>query len=172
MKPNELIEEWHAGIRINVLSHYQCAKLFESYHRVLGYPTVILSALAGTTFISTLNDSNIWWAQASAIMLSLAVTVLASLQTFLRYSERSEKHKTAATEFGKLRRELEQIIALIPQGSAVAKGDMESIRTKWGELSTHAPAIPNRVYTRMFLKVWHKPGIAGHVHIPPPPTSP
>ena len=59
MKPNELIEEWHAGIRINVLAHYECSKLFESCHRLLGYPPVILSALAGTAFVSTLNDSSL-----------------------------------------------------------------------------------------------------------------
>lgn len=63
MKPNELIKEWHAGIRINVLAHYDCSKLFDRYHRLLGY-------------------------------------------------------------------------------------------------------------TRMFLKVWHKPGIAGQPHVPPPPTAP
>ena len=172
MKPNELIEEWHAGIRINVLAHYESSKLFERYHRLLGYPTVILSALAGTAFVSSLTDSSVWWARAIAILLSLAVTVFASLQTFLRYAERAEKHKAAATEFGKLRRELEQTIALIPVGDTIGAGVMESVRAKWGELSTHAPSIPNHVYTRMFLKVWHKPGLAGQPLIPPPPTAP
>lgn len=172
MKPNELFEEWHAGIRINVLAHYDCSKLFDRYHRLLGYPTVILSALAGTAFVSSLTDSGVWWARGFAILLSLAVTVLASLQTFLRFAERAEKHKAAATEFGKLRRELEQILALTPAGGAVTAGEMEAVRLKWGELSTHAPAIPNHVYTRMFLKVWHKPGIAGQSQIPPPPTAP
>ncbi len=172
MKPNELIQEWHAGIRISVLAHYECSKLFEAYHRLLGYPTVILSALAGTAFVSTLTNSDLKWARGIAIILSLAVTVFASLQTFLRYSERAEKHKKAATEFGKLRRELEQIIAVIPDGSTVAENDMKSVRLKWGELSTHAPSIPNKVYSRMFLKVWHRPGSADQSQIPPVPTAP
>ena len=118
------------------------------------------------------HGSSVGWARAIAILLSVAVTVFASLQTFLRYSERAEKHKAAATEFGKLRRELEQLIAFIPAGGTVAAGDMKSIRTQWGELSAHAPSIPNQVYTRMFLKVWHKPGLAGQPHVPPPPTAP
>jgi hypothetical protein len=172
MKPNELILEWHAGIRINVLAHYECAKLFEGFHRLLGYPTVILSALAGTAYVSTLNDSGVWWARSIAVVLSLAVTVLVSLQTFLRYAERAEKHKDAATEFGKLRRELEEIIAHVPEGSKVTEGQMETIRVKWGEISTHAPSIPNHVYTRMFLKVWHKPGGIDGPNFPPPPTAP
>lgn len=161
MKPMELIEEWHAGIRISVLAHYECAKLFESYHRSLGYPTVILSAMAGTTFVSTLNESNAEWARGIAIALSVIVTVLASLQTFLRYAERAEKHKSAATEFGKLRRQLEQMVAFVPDGGTLTRSDMEFVRRKWGELSTHAPAIPNKVYTRMFHKVWHKKVVAG-----------
>jgi hypothetical protein len=172
MKPNELIAEWHAGIRINVLAHYECSKVFADYHRLLGYPTVIFSALAGTAFVSSLNNSRLWLAQALAVLLSLAVTVLASLQTFLRYAERAEKHKTAATEFGKLRRELEEILAFVPDGGILAEDEMKSIRIKWGELSTHAPAIPNKIYTRMYLKVWHKSNVAGHQQIPPPPTSP
>jgi len=172
MKPMELIEEWHAGIRISVLAHYECAKLFERYHRSLGYPTVILSAVAGTTFMSTLNDSSALWARGFAVALSLSVTVLASLQTFLRYSDRAEKHKTAATEFGKLRRQLEQIVAFVPDGGMMSKSDMEFIRRKWGELSTHAPAVPNKVYTRMFHKV-HKAISANgnNKPIPPAPTA-
>lgn len=172
MKPNELILEWHAGIRINVLAHYECSKLFENQHRLLGYPTVILSALTGTTYVSTLNDSSLWWARGVAVALSLAVTVLVSLQTFLRYAERAEKHKEAATEFGKLRRELESIIAHVPSGDTISADKMESIRVKWGELSTHAPSIPNNVYTRMFLKVWHKPDGTEKGMVPPPPTAP
>ena len=171
MKPNELIEEWHAGIRISVLAHYECSKLFDGYHRLLGYPTVILSALAGTAFVSSLTDSRVWWLRVLAILLSLAVTVFASLQTFLRYAERAEKHKRAATEFGKLRREVEQIIAFVPSGGILVESDLETIRAKWGELSTHAPSIPNHVYTRMFLKVWHKAAVAGQPQVPPP-TAP
>lgn len=169
MKLNEMIEEWHAGIRINVLSHYECSKVFENYHRLLGYPAVILSALAGTAFVSSLDGSSVRWERAIAILLSLAVTVLASLQTFLRYSERSEKHKKTATEFGKLRRELEQIIVLAPAIEAIPKTEIEAIRIKWGELSTHAPSIPNEIYTRMYHKVLHR---TPNAHRPPAPTSP
>lgn len=170
MKHNELITEWHAGIRINVLSHYECAKLFESYHRKLGYPTVILSALAGTTLVSLPNINNVW-GQLLTLGLSISVTVFASLQTFLRYSERAEKHKSAATEFGKLRRELEQFIVFSTTDGAITRDEMEVIRLRWGELSAHAPAIPNRVYTRMYRKVWQRAGIE-EMDIPPSPTGP
>jgi len=61
MKPNELIEEWHAGIRINVLAHYESSKLFERYHRLLGYPTVILSALAGSNSGALLRIAHGLW---------------------------------------------------------------------------------------------------------------
>lgn len=172
MKPNELILEWHAGIRINVLAHYECAKQFENQHQLLGYPTVILSAITGTTYVSTLNDSANSWARSAAVLLSLAVTVLVSLQTFLRYAERAEKHKDAATEFGKLRRELEQIIANVPEAGKISEDQMESVRVKWGELSTHAPSIPNKIYTRMFGKVWHKPDGTEKGMVPPAPTAP
>jgi hypothetical protein len=149
MKATELMEQWYAGIKLQVLSHYECAKLYESYHRRLGYPTVILSALTGTAFVASLNDSDIWWIKGVAVVLSLMVTVLASLQTFLRYSERAEKHKTAAEEFGKLRRELEEMLVLVPAGGDIAKNDMDAIRTTWGDLSTNAPAIPNHILTRI-----------------------
>ena len=149
MKPNELMAEWSAGIRVNVLAHYECAKLYDSYHRRLGYPTVIFSALTGTAFVSSLNDSDNPGIKGVAIVLSLVVTVLASLQTFLHYSERADKHKAAAEEFGKLRRELEQMLVLVPPGGDMTKHDMDTIRTKWGDLSTNAPAIPNKILARM-----------------------
>src|ERR1039458_620709 len=40
------------------------------------------------------HGSSVGWARAIAILLSVAVTVFASLQTFLRYSERAEKHRS------------------------------------------------------------------------------
>jgi hypothetical protein len=83
----------------------------------------------------------------------MLVTVLASLQTFLRYSELAQQHKGAAVEFGKLRRELEEMLALLPAGTTPDKAQMDAVRVKWGDLSSHAPSIPNKIYWSNYRRV-------------------
>lgn len=168
MNPNALLLEWQIGIRIAVVAHYSSAKLFESYHRRLGWPLVILSAIAGTSVVASMNEAHGGWEKPVSVILSMLVTVLASLQTFLRFSELAEKHKLAATELSKLRRQLEETLSLIPAGAMATQADMDPIRTKWDELSTNAPPIPSRIYRQSQMYVNTQPAGANVPNNNPP----
>ena len=39
------------------------------------------------------------------------------------------------------------------------------------QVKNHPVPWQNKAYSRMFLKVWPKPGITGQVHVPPVPTA-
>ena len=160
MNPNALLEEWHIGIRISVVAHYGAAKMYEGYHRRLGWPLVVVSAIAGTAVVASMNDSQETWQKLMSVGLSMTVTVLASLQTFLRYSELAEKHKVTATELNNLRRQVEQTLAFVPAPGAVAKNDMDAIRAKWDELSKNAPPIPSKLYNQSQKYVYANPPAA------------
>lgn len=170
MNPITLLDEWHTGIRVCVMSHHECAKRNDGYHQLLGWPLVVFSAVAGTSAVSSMNDSGVGWQRILAVSLSMLVTVLASLQTFLRYSEQAQQHKAAAVEFGKLRRELEQMLALLPAGTAPDKAQMDAVRVKWGDLSSHAPSIPNRIYWGNYRRVVQ--GKAAKNPLPASPANP
>ena len=74
-------------------------------------------------------------------MISIAVAVLSSLQTFFRYTERAEKHREAAIHYGILNRELERLRAF-PPSDEEARSTLKHIEEKLNQLAQNTPAIP------------------------------
>ncbi len=92
MTPLEaLTAEWRVRVNRMKNAHYRAATLFERIHLYLGVPVIVLSSIVGTA-------------------------VFASLQTFLRYSERADKHRIAGAKYGALNVDLELLESLSSPG--------------------------------------------------------
>lgn len=155
MTPKDLLDEWLVGTKIELGGHYEAAKVFERRQMALGYPTVIFSAIASSAIVSALNDSTVLLFNAITIFISMTVTVLTSLQTFLQYSSRADRHKATAVELGRLLREVQQAMAF---EETIAKDQADSFRTRWDEISKSAPSIPDAIFNRHALRVTKKLG--------------
>ena len=72
--------------------------------RLLGIPSVVLSAAVGTTLFATLGrngaSANL---RIAAGLVSLFAAVLVALQTFLGLAELADKHRSAASTYGAIR---------------------------------------------------------------------
>ncbi len=142
MEPDELIDQWRRGLRISHRAHYEAAKYYQSLHLAFGLPSVIISALLGTTIFTDLQYSNVAWIKTIMAVLSVTMVALSSLQAFLRYAERSERHKAAAVQIGEVRRELEQQLVFLHRDEPTIK----VLREKWDAADRQAPTIPSRIY--------------------------
>ena len=87
----------------------------------------------------TLNREN-WYAVGLASVLA---AVLASLQTFLGYSERAEKHRVAGAKYGAIGRELE--VMLRSQGEAPSE-PIARLIDRLNSLALESPNNPQRIY--------------------------
>lgn len=96
----QVINDWYERIKVTQLAHYGSAEHFGKWKFALGVPAVILSALVGTTVFATLQKQPELWLQIIVGLASLAAALLTSLQTFLGYSERAEKHRLAGAKYG------------------------------------------------------------------------
>jgi hypothetical protein len=76
-------------------SHFNAADRWGTYNFMLGLPSVVLSAAAGTAFIKD-------WGSLAASMTTV-VAVLTGLMTFLKPSERAASHKSAGAQYLTLR---------------------------------------------------------------------
>ena len=97
--------------------------------------------------------------------MSISAAVLASLQTFLAYSERAEKHRVAAAKYGALCRELDTIRAEL---ISISPELVESIRGKLDALAIESPQTPIKYY-KMAWANWdkwkkHEEDLAKHKH--------
>ena len=81
--------------------------------------------------------------------------MLASLQTFLGFSERAEKHRATAARYGNTRRAVEELIA----AGQIEDGDkrIADLRKEIDNLAVDAPGVSERVTRRAREKMqdWH-----------------
>jgi hypothetical protein len=78
-------------------------------------------------------------------LASVAAALLASLQTFLGYSERAEKHRIAGAKYGALGRELEQIRA---SDTTLTFDEISAVRKRLNDLAVESPNNPLPIYRR------------------------
>src|SRR5262249_53767340 len=122
MPIDELLEDWRRRANESQYAHYETAKHFSRLNYLFGVPVVIATTVVGTSIFATLQEQGVLLLRVILGLISVAAAVLAALQTFLRYAERSEKHRAAGATFGAIRRELEQMHAL-PEGQ---RGDLKT----------------------------------------------
>ena len=142
----ELLQDWYRRARENQFAHYEAIKPLSSGNYKLGIPVAILSGLVGTSIFATLETEADITLRIVIGIISILAAVLASLQTFLRLSERAEKHRAVAVRYGALRRELETAIA---KGGPYQEKLVEGLREKLDSISSEAPEIPDRVWKKI-----------------------
>jgi hypothetical protein len=138
-----MLENWYHRVRESQLSHYEAANIFESMNYWLGIPSIILSTILGTSIFATLGKSVDIIVQILFGLVSVIAAVLTGLQTFLRFSERSEKHRTIAARYGSLRRQIEELLSL---EDSITKEVITPLRESIDRLAEEAPNIPERIW--------------------------
>jgi uncharacterized membrane protein YbhN (UPF0104 family) len=147
-EPKDLLEDWLFRIRKAQLAHIKTAVYFERVNLWLGVPVVILTTLVGTSVFATLQEKAVTSIRIAAGVASVLAAIMAGLQTFLRYSERAERHRVSGGKYGTLRRELEQRLAFPPANSDELANYIDSLRDRWDKLSEECPTAPNRIWDR------------------------
>jgi hypothetical protein len=141
---DELLLKWIRRARESQKSHYDMADLLAARNRMFGIGVTALSALVGTTvFLSLVVEADSPWARLAVGLVSIAAAVSAALQTFLRYAERAEAHRSAGARYGAVRRRLEAIHA----GDRGAR-DISEVREILDRLAEDSPSVPPRAFRR------------------------
>lgn len=143
----ELLRDWSARAGSSSAGHYATAGRLSRGNLMLGIPVVVLTTFVGTSVFATLQDEVDTSLKIFVGVVSVTAAVLASLQTFLRFGERAEKHRVAGESWASLRREIDEMLALHPTYLA-ARGDpksyLDDLRKRMNEIGSVSPALPNR----------------------------
>jgi hypothetical protein len=143
----ELVLRWTKRVRESQFSHYDAAEVLGRWHGRLGLPVVVLSAVVGTSLFASLAASDPTTSVVVRVIagaVSLAAAALGSVQTFLKYSEKAEKHRSAAARYGAIRRELELMVA----SKRFGDDQLEEVRKAIDSLSAEAPEVPKYIFAR------------------------
>lgn len=139
-----LVLAWIRRARESQIRHYTMADRLTRYGRRLGLAVIGITAATGTSAFLSLVATGVSPGVRVAIgMTSLSAAVLASLQTFLRYSERAELHRRAGAQYGAVRRRLEAIHAADPLAPDVR--EIDAVRDELDHIAQTAPHLPRRL---------------------------
>lgn len=145
----DLVLSWLRRARESQFSHYAAAARLGSFGRFLGVPVIIITAvISASAFASILAQTIPLYAKVITGLCSVAATVLSSLQTFFKFSERSEKHRMFGAKFGALRRELE----ILHAQEQIKPAQLTTIRTKLDKLAVEAPNVSAATFSRENVK--------------------
>lgn len=139
MNERDLASEWYGRVAWVQHGHYVAALDFNRRHWFIGGLTVVLAAAVGTSVFATLAKRADLLVLTGA--LSVVVTLVSALQTFLSYGERADKHRVAGARYGVVGRELELLLAR-PQFDS---NSLARVKEKLDVLAQECPHIPDAV---------------------------
>lgn len=148
-----LLERWRTNCLRSQIANYRAASKYSRKNYYLGIPTIILAAAVGTSVFATIG-SNVESTIIKLIVggVSVLASVLAALQTFLKWGELASKHRTTAAEYGSIKRQLDQALAMDPNGNSVQDSQLTEIRTQMDTLSRETPEVPESIWVAVRKK--------------------
>jgi len=179
---DKLLTQWKRSIANRKRGHSELSAIYIRRHYWFGVPTTGLGALmsAGilTTFRNNCDQQDDSRRVADEIvrlfmgMLGVISTILAALQTFLDYSARAERHKSALDSYESLYGTISTLL-LIPQS---IRGDpvdtLRQIRTQFDNISRISPILPTKYNTDLAYTVINpKLGLNQRTPRPPKPEE-
>jgi hypothetical protein len=140
-----LLKEWLDRTQNSSRLQYEAADYRASQHFWLGVPSVVLSALVAAAVLATIAKENPLLGRMVGT-LSLVAAILAGLQTFLKFGEKAEKHRSAGAGYADAGREIELLLTKIDTKAANQK--LEAIKKTFSVIASHAPVTPPSIARR------------------------
>jgi hypothetical protein len=144
-----LITDWFRRVRESQRVHYECGNRYSRLNYLLGIPTIVLSTAVGTAVFASLNKQASGNDKVILGLISIAAAVLASLQTFLSFAERANRHRITGAKYGAIRRTLEKLKTVHPHDEVVLRRELDAIQKAMDDLAESAPHVPTRLKQRI-----------------------
>jgi hypothetical protein len=158
-RTKRLLGDWHERATAAQFGHQRQAERTRTKGIALGLPVVIMTTLVGTSAFATLGDATSNRAKVVVGSFSILAAVLASMQTFLGYSQIAERHRIAASRYANSRRAIE--VALTRHDAAAVDG----IRSEMDKVGGASPQIGRKVWdasvadAREAIRAWTAEGL-------------
>ena len=144
--PVRLVEYWLFRSARMQDAYYTASRDFDRRHLWLGIPSIVFSAVVGTTVFASLSKNADVLIQLGAGVLSVSAAILTTLQTFLKYSDLSEKHRTAGVKFAHLRHSIELIQVFPPDSADELRSRLTEVEVMWDKIRQDSPTLPPRLW--------------------------
>jgi len=143
--PAELLELWHNRVRTNQKGHYMMAEKATSANWWVGtLSAFIAAAVAVLVIIAAKSNPPDGSLMIFIAVLSIIGGALATINTTAKWSERSQQHMGAATQYGSVLREIAQIRSLPLPSQPELDVLLNHLRERMDAIPGTAPLIPRK----------------------------
>ncbi len=144
LEQKQLLKSWRDELGVMMRTHYVLSTKVRLLNYVLGVPCIIIAMLIASYIFFTINQDVVFWVKMLFGLLTLLMAILASLQTFLKYSEQAENHRNASARYQALFNGIDQLLAIPPKDEAALGEWCDKLRERWDELNLEAPNIVHK----------------------------
>ncbi|MFL0811210.1 MAG: SLATT domain-containing protein [Agarilytica sp.] len=144
--------DWQQRAMVSQSAHYESGNYYERMFLYLGATVVSMSAIIGSAevlipaeLVEKIGPNIV---KSISGTISLLIAILAGLQTFLKFSQKSEKHKLAGAKYGDVRRSLEELTLLLDKPGEEAEMALHDIKKQLDSLALESPEIPNDIFIK------------------------
>ncbi len=137
---DDLLADWERRLRINIDAHNLAERRFHWLDAVMGAFALASIVVLGT--VGTSVNLTFGWRSGLVILVTSLGALCSAFQTQLRLGPTAIAHQTAAREYGKLRRGVEQLRGLPNDLQAERTSEL---REKWDAVASAAPNVPQRL---------------------------
>lgn len=144
----ELLRGWLLHAHKSRTRHDYAARYYNKMRFYLGIPTTALSAIVGSSVFVSHNLS--LGSSTSIVVGSMGIiaTILSGLHTHLNYADLAEKHRSAATKYKSVVRQLEQALAG-PMTQGPSDEWINNLRSHLDGLEENVPVVAEGIYEKV-----------------------
>jgi hypothetical protein len=151
----KMADEFKNHLKVSGKAHYIAADRRSRQYTALGLPVVVITSIVGTSIFATIEDNpEVGWKILVGIV-SLLAAVLSAAQTFFRFSERAQEHKSAGAAYARLHREVQIFELKYPEGAgdrSAALRELARINDRIGDLAESSPQLDYRFREKVHKK--------------------
>lgn len=137
----ETLIGWHARYIRAQVAHSHSATAYERISTIAGVSLILLTISTSVCTFADFSNTLKW----IPIVLGILATILATFQTFYRFSEKAGMYRNIASRFGALRKDIEFIIEFrATENEEQLKRVIAELRSREDELILESPyALPS-----------------------------
>lgn len=131
------------------MAHYRAAEHYEKYYLIVGIPAVLISAVVATAVFATLSKYRNTIIQIATGVIALMAVIFTTLQTFLKFGDRAEKHKIAGAKYHNIRRKIDMFLLWVschPDENIEIQNRIDKIAEELNSLSIESPSLKEKYY--------------------------
>jgi hypothetical protein len=144
IEQKQLLKAWRNELGSMMRMHCALSAKIRLMNYLLGVPIIVFAMLVASYIFFTINQDTGFWVKMSFGLLTLLMAILASLQTFLKYSEQAGNHRNASVRYQALFNGVDQLLVIPPKDDAALGEWCDKLRERWDALNLEAPNITRK----------------------------